>query len=119
MFKRSDANGLQYNPKKAQLGPQEEHVVSAQCVHADPKMVETVTQYSALTIVTELQRFLGLAGFCRRFIENFVELVFPLTELLKSKLTALRSICSIFGLTPRRLITGHTKSSSASRYNEQ
>jgi hypothetical protein len=33
--------------------------------------------------VAEIHSFLGLAGYCRRFIENFSKIAKPMTELLK------------------------------------
>ena len=35
----------------------------------------------------ELQRFIGLAGYYRRFIKDFAHLVLPLSELLKKDVT--------------------------------
>ena len=49
----------------------------------DPTKVEAVTEWKAPTSVGEIRSFLGLAGYYRRFIENFSKIAKPMTELLK------------------------------------
>ena len=46
-------------------------------------MVASVTKWLAPTSVGEIRSFLGLAGYYRRFIENFSKIAKPMTELLK------------------------------------
>ena len=59
------------------------HVVSGKGVAVDPSKVEAVTEWKAPTSVPEIRSFLGLAGYYRRFIENFSKIAKPMTELLK------------------------------------
>jgi len=47
------------------------HVVSGEGIDVDPSKVEEVTEWMAPTSVGEIHSFLGLAGYYRRFIENF------------------------------------------------
>ena len=62
------------------------HVVSKESVSVDPAKVEAVSEWVALTSVTEIRSFLGLAGYYRRFIEGFSKIAAPLTVLtLKGK----------------------------------
>ena len=49
----------------------------------DPAKVQSVTEWLAPTSVGEIRSFLGLAGYYRRFIENFSKIAKPMTELLK------------------------------------
>ena len=56
---------------------------SGEGIAVDPTKVVTVTNWEASTIVVEIWSFLGLAGYSRRFIENFSKIAKPMTELLK------------------------------------
>ena len=49
----------------------------------DPSKVKDVLDWSAPTTVSEIQSFLGLAGYYRHFIEGFSKIAKPMTELLK------------------------------------
>src|SRR6187399_413870 len=59
------------------------HVISGDGISVDPAKVEAVTEWKAPTSVGEIRSFLGLAGYYRRFIENFSKIAKPMTELLK------------------------------------
>ena len=61
-------------------------VVSASRVSVDPEKVEAVMSWERPKSVFELRSFLGLTGYYRRFIENFSELVAPMTKLTRKKL---------------------------------
>jgi ribonuclease HI len=60
------------------------HVLSAKGVAVDPSKIEAVSKWQSLKSMTEIRSFLGLAGYYRRFIENFSKIAKPMTELLKS-----------------------------------
>lgn len=49
----------------------------------DSKMVKSITEWPVPKTVKELQRFLGLINFYRRFIWNFSKSTSPLTSLLR------------------------------------
>ncbi|KAA0059550.1 reverse transcriptase [Cucumis melo var. makuwa] len=59
------------------------HVVSAKGVSVDPQKVEAVVNWERPISATEVRSFLGLAGYYRRFIEDFYRLAFPLTALTR------------------------------------
>src|SRR3954453_14953747 len=61
------------------------HVVSGEGVAVDPSKVSTVTEWETPKSVGDIRSFLGLAGYYRRFIENFSRIAKPLTELLKKE----------------------------------
>jgi hypothetical protein len=59
------------------------HVVSLEGITVDPDKVKEVLEWKSPTMVSEVQSFLGLAGYYQWFILNFSKIVKPITELLK------------------------------------
>jgi hypothetical protein len=49
----------------------------------DPSKVQDVLSWNAPTSVSDIQSFLGLAEYYRRFIERFSKINKPMTELLE------------------------------------
>jgi ribonuclease HI len=60
------------------------HVLSGEGIVVDPSKVESVIKWEQLLNVTDVRSFLGMAGYYRRFIENFSKIAKPVTELLKN-----------------------------------
>ncbi|GJY31055.1 putative reverse transcriptase domain-containing protein [Tanacetum coccineum] len=60
------------------------HVVNRDGIHVDPSKVESVKNWKTPESSTKIRSFLGLAGYYRRFIENFSKIAKPLT-LFKTK----------------------------------
>jgi len=60
------------------------HIISKDRVKPDPKKLETVRQFPRLKTPKNIEQFLGLTGYYRRFILNFSTLTKPLTNLLKN-----------------------------------
>ena len=65
-------NGLFLKPTKCTIAEEKVeflgHLIDQHGVHTDPKKVAAVAEYSAPTNVTNLQAFLGMATYYRRFI---------------------------------------------------
>ena len=57
--------------------------VSEKELSVDNTKTETIAKWPPPTSVKELQSFLGLAGFYRRFIFQFAHIVLPLSHLVK------------------------------------
>ena len=51
------------------------HVVSKEGIFVDLAKIGAVSKWPAPTNVTEIQSFLGLAGYYRRFVEGFSTLL--------------------------------------------
>jgi hypothetical protein len=59
------------------------HVIGSNGVRPDDKRVEAVENYPVQKATPAIMGFLGLAGYCRRFVPNFSKTAKPLIELLK------------------------------------
>jgi hypothetical protein len=61
------------------------HVVSFEGISVDPGKVREVLDWKPPRTVHQVRSFLGLAGYCHRFIPNFSKIAKPITDLLKKK----------------------------------
>jgi hypothetical protein len=59
------------------------HIISKGGISVDPSKVQDVLSWNAPTSVDDIQSFLGLAEYYRRFIEGFSKISKPMTELLE------------------------------------
>ena len=55
------------------------HILSEDGISVDPSKVQEVLDWKAPTSVHEVQSFLGLAGYYRRFIPDFSKIAKPMT----------------------------------------
>ena len=59
------------------------HVISVEGVSVDPQKIEAVVNWKPPKNVSEVISFLGLAGYYRKFVEEFSRIAAPLTKLTK------------------------------------
>ena len=57
------------------------HIVSKEGIAADPEKTATVKTWPTPTSTKEVQQFLGLANYYRRFIKDFAQIAKPLHKL--------------------------------------
>ncbi|BHF68118.1 hypothetical protein SprV_0301114800 [Sparganum proliferum] len=86
VFDRLDKYGVVINPSKCVLGgPSLEflcHQVDSEGLRPLPSKVEAVRNFPPPTSKRQLQRFLGMVNFYRRFLPNCADLMLPLTNML-------------------------------------
>ncbi|GJU77350.1 putative reverse transcriptase domain-containing protein [Tanacetum coccineum] len=63
------------------------HVINGNGIHVDPSKIKAVKNWKAPRTPTEVYLFLGLAGYYRRFIENFSKIAMSLTILTRKSKT--------------------------------
>src|SRR5688500_10545587 len=59
------------------------HIISNGGISVDPAKVKEIVAWSIPSTVTEVQSFLGFAGYYRQFIEGFSKIAKPMTSLLE------------------------------------
>ncbi|GJQ90813.1 putative reverse transcriptase domain-containing protein [Tanacetum coccineum] len=59
------------------------HVINPEGLKVNLSKIEAVMKWQAPKSVSEIQSFLGLAGYYRRFIQDFYKIAFSLTKLTK------------------------------------
>ncbi|KAD2805356.1 hypothetical protein E3N88_38733 [Mikania micrantha] len=63
------------------------HILNEDGIQVDPSKIEAIKEWETPRTPTEIRQFLGLAGYYRRFIENFSKIALPLTTLTQKKVT--------------------------------
>ena len=57
------------------------HKTSREGISTDPSIVDVVNKWSTPATVQELQKFLGQAGYYKRYVKNFAGIAKPLYRL--------------------------------------
>jgi hypothetical protein len=57
------------------------NIVSADGVEADPEMIRVVVEWPVPTTTNQLQQFLGLSNYFRRYAQGYSKLAEPLTDI--------------------------------------
>ncbi|KFD60559.1 hypothetical protein M514_27263 [Trichuris suis] len=85
VFERISAAGLTLRGRKCRIGVSEVsflgHVFSSKGMQPDPSKVRCIVNWPKPTNVNEVQRFIGLASYYRRFIAHFADIAAPLHSL--------------------------------------
>ncbi|XP_011858346.1 PREDICTED: uncharacterized protein LOC105555908, partial [Vollenhovia emeryi] len=84
-------NGLEINWKKCSmlrasveyLG----HTIENGCIRPSERKTEAVKRFPALTCVRQVQSFLGLTGYFRKFVRGYSVIARPLTDMLRATAT--------------------------------
>ena len=83
--------GLKLKPRKCDLFKKSTrfvgHIVSDEGIKVNPEYTEAVADYPVPVCHKDVERFLGVCGFYRRFIKSYAEIARPLTELLVGRET--------------------------------
>jgi hypothetical protein len=87
VFKKCRRYGISLNPKKSHFcmpeGKLLGHIISAGGIKVDPKRVCAIQQIDIPRNKKDVQSFIGKINFLRRFVLNFVEILKPITNMLK------------------------------------
>ena len=83
-------NNLYVKPKKCEFHKQQVeflgHVISGKGIATDPNKIKSVKEWPTPKCVKDIQRFLGLCNYYRRFVENFAFIAKPLHNLTKKNI---------------------------------
>lgn len=87
VFEICEKANIRINPKKSKFAQEEllylGHSITANGIKPDVKKVECIQKFPVPKSVKELQAFLGLVNFYRRFISKMAHISAPLLKLLK------------------------------------
>jgi Reverse transcriptase (RNA-dependent DNA polymerase) len=61
------------------------HIISSKGLFVDPSKIQAIIEWQQPKAITEIQSFLGLPGYYRRFVEEFSKVARPITNLLQKR----------------------------------
>ncbi|GJY88108.1 hypothetical protein Tco_0502736 [Tanacetum coccineum] len=57
------------------------HVIDSEGIYVDPAKIESIKDWTSPKTPTKIHQFLGLVGYYRQFIEGFLKIAKPMTQL--------------------------------------
>ena len=94
VFQRLKKAGLKLKPSKCHLFHEKVkylgHIISSDGIETDPSKIEALKHWPTPSSVQDMRRFLGFAGYYRRFVSNFAQISRPLHDLLKGDIPSKR-----------------------------
>lgn len=91
IFDRMRLHNIKLKPEKVKFFATEVaylgYVVSGDGIKTDPKKTESIRNFPTPQNVTQVQSFLGLANYYRRFVAEFSEIARPMYRLTKKEVT--------------------------------
>lgn len=61
------------------------HIINKDEISVDTQKIKAIIDWPQPKTVFEVQSFLGLVGYYRRFVQDFLKIAVPLTELTRPK----------------------------------
>jgi len=87
VLQRLRENKLKLQPEKCEFLRKETvylgHIISENGISPDPSKLEAIKDFPEPKRIKDIQSFIGLAGYYRKFIKNFSKIAKPLTKLTK------------------------------------
>ncbi|GKG34556.1 putative reverse transcriptase domain-containing protein, partial [Tanacetum coccineum] len=62
------------------------HVIDSEGIHVDPANIYSIKDWASPKTLIEIHQFLGLACYCRRFIEGFSKIAKPMMKLTQKSM---------------------------------
>jgi len=88
VLQRLRKTNLKLQPDKCEFLHKEviylKHIISENGISPDPSKLTAIKEFPTPKKVKDIQSFIGLAGYYRKFIENFSRIAKPLTKLTKN-----------------------------------
>jgi len=87
VLKRIGASGFKIKPTKCEWGKETVkyvgHIISKKGIEPDFDTIKHVKECKPPQTIQQIQEFLGLANYYRKFVRSFADVAAPLTQLLK------------------------------------
>ena len=100
VFERLKQYNVSVKASKTRIGYEEikilGHIVGNGQMKPNPELVKSITEFTNPQTVKQLQRFLGLANYYRKFIDKFAYIAQPLYELLKKEYLRIPNLTSVW-----------------------